>query len=103
MGGGARREESSVREERKKEEEGGGGRSSPKDVSLVGALLCYKGTSDIGALLSTWHDTPGPGGSIGRHCPCLTTEHLGHQDGWRPMFECRYKNCFLGDIFVNFF
>jgi hypothetical protein len=64
--------------------------------------LCYKGTSDVGALLSMWHDTPGPGGSVGHHYPCLTTEHLKHQDGWRPMFECRYKNCFLGDIFMIF-
>jgi hypothetical protein len=99
-------ERSSIREEWKKEEEERGPRwlkcYSPKGVSLVNALLYYKGADSVGVLLSMWHDTLGPDGSLRHHCLWCPVAHLGRQDGWRPMLGSRYRNCFRS-ICENYF
>jgi hypothetical protein len=52
---------------------------SKKGASLDGTLLWYKGTNNVGALLSMWHDTSGPGGGLGHYSPWRRFAPLVHK------------------------
>jgi hypothetical protein len=77
--GGAQNKESLVtatvgRERRKREraeeeERGGPNQNRRKGASLIGALLCYKGTSEAGVLPADVARSLDPARSIGRHHP----------------------------------
>jgi hypothetical protein len=86
---------------KKEEERGGPNRYRRKGASLVGALLCYKGTSEAGTLPADVVCPSDPSGSIGRHDPWRPSTHWGRQEGWRLVFGSRYAISFPRGQFVK--